>query len=177
MPHADSADWGALMPGRYPSPVETDPSRRPVKPRSNLPHERLSPGWWSNGPGDRYAAHSHTYHKVLYCARGSIRFTLEATGESIDLAPGDRLDLPPGTPHSAVVGPEGVTCVEAAATKTRSVILSQTTPARCLTQTWRRIRGPSCPSGANSAPPLHKHPHQPTTVYLADAQSHARYHR
>ena len=76
--------------------------------------ERLSPGWWSNGPGGRYAAHSHAYHKVLYCARGSIRFTLEATGEVIDLAPGDRLDLPPGTAHSAVVGPEGVTCVEAA---------------------------------------------------------------
>lgn len=76
--------------------------------------ERLSPSWWSNGPGDRYAAHSHTYHKVLYCARGSIRFTLEPTGEVIDLAPGDRLDLPPGTAHSAVVGPEGVTCVEAA---------------------------------------------------------------
>jgi uncharacterized protein YjlB len=75
--------------------------------------QRLSPSWWSNGPGDRYAAHSHTYHKVLYCARGSIRFTLEATGDSIDLAPGDRLDLPPGTAHSAVVGPEGVTCVEA----------------------------------------------------------------
>lgn len=73
-----------------------------------------SPSWWSNGPGDRYAAHSHTYHKVLYCAQGSISFTLEETGEAVDLGPGDRLDLPPGTPHSAVVGPQGVTCVEAA---------------------------------------------------------------
>ena len=81
---------------------------------SRLSARDLSPSWWSNGPGDRYASHSHTYHKVLYCARGSIRFTLEATGEAIDLAPGDRLDLPPGTAHSAVVGPEGVTCVEAA---------------------------------------------------------------
>lgn len=75
--------------------------------------ERLIPSWWSNGPGDRYATHSHTYHKVLYCARGSIRFTLEATGQTIDLSPGDRLDLPPGTAHSAEVGPPGVTCVEA----------------------------------------------------------------
>ena len=33
----------------------------------------LRPNWWSNGPGDRYGAHSHPYHKVLYCARGSIR--------------------------------------------------------------------------------------------------------
>lgn len=76
--------------------------------------ERLSPAWWSNGPGDRYGAHSHPYHKVLYCARGSIQFTLNDTGEAIELAPGDRLDLPPGTPHAAIVGPEGVTCVEAA---------------------------------------------------------------
>ncbi len=76
--------------------------------------EGLTPSWWSNGPGDRYSTHSHAYHKVLYCAHGSIRFTLEATGEAVELAPGDRLDLSPGTPHSAVVGPQGVTCVEAA---------------------------------------------------------------
>jgi len=74
----------------------------------------LRPNWWSNGPGDRYGAHSHPYHKVLYCARGSIRFDLPASGESFDLCPGDRLDMPSGVSHSAVVGPGGVTCVEAA---------------------------------------------------------------
>lgn len=74
----------------------------------------LSASWWSNGSGYRYAAHSHSYHKVLYCARGSIRFVLEGTGEAIDLSAGDRLDLPPATLHSALVGPEGVTCAEAA---------------------------------------------------------------
>lgn len=71
----------------------------------------LSPRWWSNGPGDRYASHDHSYHKVLYCARGSIRFQIG--DDAFDLSPGDRLDIPPGTPHSAVVGAEGVTCVEA----------------------------------------------------------------
>jgi quercetin dioxygenase-like cupin family protein len=79
-----------------------------------LRSEGLRPSWWSNGPGDRYGSHSHPYHKVLYCARGSIRFTNGRTGEHYDLTAGDRLDLPPGTPHSAVVGAEGVTCVEAA---------------------------------------------------------------
>lgn len=74
----------------------------------------LRPSWWSNGPGDRYGAHSHPYHKTLYCARGSIRFHLPALGESVDLRPGDRLDIPPGVSHSAVVGPGGVRCVEAA---------------------------------------------------------------
>jgi quercetin dioxygenase-like cupin family protein len=74
--------------------------------------EGLAPRWWSNGPGDRYAAHDHSYHKVLYCASGAIRFVIGGT--NVDLSPGDRLDIPPGTSHSAVVGPRGVTCVEAA---------------------------------------------------------------
>ncbi len=73
--------------------------------------EGLSPRWWSNGPGDRYAEHEHSYHKVLYCGTGSISF--ETPGERIELKPGDRLDRPPLTPHSAVVGDAGVECVEA----------------------------------------------------------------
>lgn len=74
--------------------------------------EGLSPSRWSNGPGDRYGVHSHSYHKVLYCVRGSITFNIE--GEEVLLVPGDRLEIPPVTPHSAVVGAEGVTCMEAA---------------------------------------------------------------
>ncbi|GIU99268.1 MAG: hypothetical protein KatS3mg014_0884 [Actinomycetota bacterium] len=31
----------------------------------------------------------------------------------LELRPGDRLDLDPGTEHAATVGPEGVTCIEA----------------------------------------------------------------
>jgi quercetin dioxygenase-like cupin family protein len=76
--------------------------------------EELRPSWWSNGPGDRYGVHQHPYHKVLFRARGSIRFDLPASQESFELHAGDRLDIPPGTSHSAVVGTEGVTCVEAA---------------------------------------------------------------
>lgn len=67
---------------------------------------------WSNGAGDRYAAHSHAYEKVLYCVEGSITFHLEEEGLSIDLAPGDRMVLPAGTLHSAVVGPDGCACIE-----------------------------------------------------------------
>lgn len=75
--------------------------------------ERLSPSRWSNGPGDTYAAHSHGHHKVLYCLRGSITFRLVDTGEDVELHPGDRLDIEAGTSHAAIVGPQGVTCVEA----------------------------------------------------------------
>jgi quercetin dioxygenase-like cupin family protein len=78
-----------------------------------LREEGLAAGAWSNGPDDRYSAHEHAYDKVLVCARGTIRFGLPATGTAIDLVEGDRLDLPAGTPHDAVVGPTGVTCLEA----------------------------------------------------------------
>lgn len=66
---------------------------------------------WANGPHDRYAEHEHPYRKVLYCVRGSIDFIL-AGGRRIAMRPGDRLVIPPGTRHAAVVGPDGCACVE-----------------------------------------------------------------
>ncbi|HEV2216255.1 MAG TPA: cupin domain-containing protein [Candidatus Dormibacteraeota bacterium] len=67
--------------------------------------------WW-NGPHDRYAPHSHSYEKVLYCVEGSITFVLENSGEELLLNAGDRMVLPAGTVHSAVVGPRGCKCIE-----------------------------------------------------------------
>jgi uncharacterized protein YjlB len=75
--------------------------------------EGLAPGSWSNGPDDRYAAHEHAYDKVLVCAAGSIRFGLPAEDRAVELSVGDRLDLPAGTAHDALVGSSGVTCLEA----------------------------------------------------------------
>lgn len=65
---------------------------------------------WSNGPGDRYARHSHAYTKVLYCEEGSIEFVLD--DRTIPLAAGDRMVLPAGTAHAALVGPTGCSCIE-----------------------------------------------------------------
>ncbi len=73
-------------------------------------------GWfyydWSNGPGDVYPAHIHDYDKVLFVLRGSITWLLPATAEAIETCAGDRIDLPRGTVHAALVGPDGVTCLE-----------------------------------------------------------------
>ena len=80
---------------------------------ARLREEGLDPGSWSNGPEYRYVAHGHGYDKVLVCAGGSIRLGLTASGEAVDLAVGDRLELPAGTEHDALVGPVGVTCLEA----------------------------------------------------------------
>ena len=81
--------------------------------RSMLAREDLHPYLWSNGPGDVYGAHSHSYHKVIYVVRGSITFGLPDAGEKLSLNSGDRLELPAGVRHDAVVGPKGVACLEA----------------------------------------------------------------
>jgi quercetin dioxygenase-like cupin family protein len=67
---------------------------------------------WSNGPRDRYAPHSHSYEKVLYCVEGSMTFVLEDEGKQLLLNAGDRMVLPAGTVHSAVVGQHGCKCIE-----------------------------------------------------------------
>lgn len=75
--------------------------------------ESLSPYPWSNGPHDVYSAHAHSYDKVIYVVRGSITFGLPELDKKLTLNAGDRLDLPAGTVHNAVVGSEGVMCLEA----------------------------------------------------------------
>ena len=73
--------------------------------------EGLGPRGWGNAPGDRYGSHSHGYHKVLYCVSGGIVF--HTSDGDLELRPGDRLDVEPGTEHAATVGPSGVECLEA----------------------------------------------------------------
>ncbi len=82
-------------------------------PITRLRSEGLDPGRWSNGPGDRYGAHEHAYDKVIVVESGSIAFGLADRGEVIEVATGDRLELPAGTSHDAAVGPNGVACLEA----------------------------------------------------------------
>lgn len=85
--------------------------------RKQMQFQGLSPYSWSNGPGERYTVHSHNYQKVLYCVRGSIRFILpdiEGDAGVLNLAAGDYMILPAHVRHSAEVGSQGVTCLEAA---------------------------------------------------------------
>ena len=89
--------------GQQPSPAEVESAMRA---------EGLSPRRWGNAPGDRYGWHEHDYHKVLYCLSGSIVFHTRSDGD-LELGPGDRLEIEPGTAHAATVGGEGVECVEA----------------------------------------------------------------
>ncbi len=81
--------------------------------RNILADEDLHPYVWSNGPDDVYGAHDHSYHKVIYVVSGSITFGLPDTGDKVTLNTGDRLELPAGVTHDAVVGKQGVACLEA----------------------------------------------------------------
>jgi len=92
-------------------PNEQSPNEKLL--RSILADEDLHPYVWSNGSGDVYGAHSHSYHKVIYVVRGSITFGLPDSGDEVTLNKGDRLELPAGVTHDAVVGNQGVACLEA----------------------------------------------------------------
>jgi cupin superfamily acireductone dioxygenase involved in methionine salvage len=81
--------------------------------QDELQEQELDAYSWSSLPEDTFEGHTHGYHKVLYVVAGSIKFEFPARHESLTLRAGDRLDLPSGIRHNAVVGIDGVTCLEA----------------------------------------------------------------
>lgn len=81
--------------------------------RHILHAEGLESYRWANAPGDVYDAHAHAYDKILYVVDGSITFGLPDEGQHVTIYAGDRLELPAGVVHDAVVGPDGVVCLEA----------------------------------------------------------------
>lgn len=102
---------------RLPAPLRPLPGGPPAGPGVEGASARLraagvEPQAWSNGPGDRYGRHEHSYAKLLVCAEGSITFLVGPDEEPVDLSAGEGFELPPHTSHAAVVGPAGCTCVE-----------------------------------------------------------------
>ena len=53
--------------------------------------------WWSEVPGVRIEEHEHPFPEARWVLSGYLR--VYVGDESIDLGPGERLDLPPGTKH------------------------------------------------------------------------------
>ena len=79
----------------------------------SLKQEGLTPTRWSNGPHAVYGVHDHPYDKILVVESGSITFDVNEGERTVILARGQRLDLPAHTRHSAIVGAQGVICLEA----------------------------------------------------------------
>jgi quercetin dioxygenase-like cupin family protein len=98
-----------MTPDELRARLEADGAKDGVGPGAA---DRIPVQVWANGPGERYGEHRHDYDKVLVCDAGTIIF-LVGSGERVELEEGDRLDLPAGTDHAAIVGHEGVRCLEA----------------------------------------------------------------
>ena len=90
---------------------ETPPTEESL--RESLEEQDLRIFRWSSRPDGIFAGHTHGYHKIIYVIDGSIKFEFPTRQQSINLNRGDRLDLPAGMRHNAVVGMDGVTCLEA----------------------------------------------------------------
>jgi len=100
-----------------PAGLRAIPWGRPDQPSVETVADRLraegvEPHAWSNGPGDRYGVHEHATTKLLICAAGAITFLVGPDAVPVELVAGDGFILPAGTPHAAVVGPAGCTCLE-----------------------------------------------------------------
>jgi quercetin dioxygenase-like cupin family protein len=65
---------------------------------------------WEAEPGEVFEPHVHEFDKTLWCAEGSVIFTIDNT--RISLQPGDTLDIPANTMHEAAAGLGGCVCYE-----------------------------------------------------------------
>jgi quercetin dioxygenase-like cupin family protein len=81
--------------------------------------EGLRPYMWVNTANQRHAVRSHGYNKILYVVEGSLELTLPDLNKSVKLRGGDRVDIPAGVRHGAVVGNGGAKCMEASESRVR----------------------------------------------------------
>jgi len=72
----------------------------------------ITPSRWTSNPNAVYAPHAHDYKKILFCMAGEITFSFPDLDAEYTLYPGDRLIVPIGLRHGALVSSGGVTCIE-----------------------------------------------------------------
>lgn len=66
---------------------------------------------WSDAPNKIYSVHQHKDKVVLYILDGEVTFDFSGTKKLVQA--GERIDVPPKTDHSAVVGPKGMSIIYA----------------------------------------------------------------
>jgi quercetin dioxygenase-like cupin family protein len=69
--------------------------------RRALEREGLVTAWWSDVPGTRVPPHAHEFDETRWIVEGFLRVTTGA--DTLDLGPGDRLDVPSRTLHATEV--------------------------------------------------------------------------
>lgn len=75
-----------------------------------LAAKKINAERWTAEGNESFAPHSHALDKTLWCADGSIIFTIE--DKKFSLQPGDTLELPANTIHEATAGMFGAVCYE-----------------------------------------------------------------
>jgi quercetin dioxygenase-like cupin family protein len=89
--------------------------------RAALQGEGLVTAWWSEIPGTRVPQHEHPFPEARWVLSGFLRVTVG--DQTVELGPGDRLDLPPGTAHGIeVVGLSPAIYVTGSTTRARGEV-------------------------------------------------------
>jgi quercetin dioxygenase-like cupin family protein len=86
----------------------------PGRPREEALRDRLiEAGYqavkWTSEPATGYPPHVHIYPELLWLVSGSLTVILPATERLIELAPGDRIEVPQGIAHGTMAGADGAT--------------------------------------------------------------------
>lgn len=77
-----------------------DPAQGPLQLstlRTVLQQEGLTTAWWSEVPGTHVPQHAHPFPEARWVLSGFLRVFIG--DDVVELGPGDRIDLPPGTKH------------------------------------------------------------------------------
>ena len=82
---------------------EATVTKRHFRTKEDALREIVAVGWWPvswrDPPGETYAPHKHDADQTVYLVEGGMQ--LEIGGRVYDLEPGDKLDVPAFTVHSA----------------------------------------------------------------------------
>ena len=87
-----------------PTVTRWDTAQGPLEMRAVrrvLEHEGMTTAWWSEMPGHTIGEHAHPFPESRWILSGFLRVTVR--GESVELGPGDRLDIAAETPHAVEV--------------------------------------------------------------------------
>ena len=83
--------------------------RRPVE--EDLRDRLVADGYgvvrWSNEAATGYPPHAHIYPELLWLVSGSLTVILTAEKRLLELAPGDRIEVPQGLVHGTMAGSDG----------------------------------------------------------------------
>jgi quercetin dioxygenase-like cupin family protein len=93
-------------------PCAAKPPPDEAEMHQKLVAEGMEPVRWESAAFESFAAHAHSFDKVLYVVSGELILGLPQEGGQVRLRPGDRLELAAYTIHDAIAGPFGVVCLE-----------------------------------------------------------------